>query len=205
MWFEVIIGILVLLIIITLIIIIVLWSQGKLTTTGPQGPKGDTGPRGEIGQTGPTGMQGPMGPQGIPGTATNTGATGSIGPAQTLITFNPRGNYINSAFQFVGYQTMNINEATILISKPGFISNLYVKNTAITGNQQGDFFQYTIWKNGIGTNLSVLIPYYTNTGFDNTDIVDVVPGDLIALQFNPQGETTNPSTGSMTFTITSFS
>jgi len=46
---------------------------------GPQGPPGQTGPRGETGATGATGEQGPMGPQGPRGDAGPVGATGAQG------------------------------------------------------------------------------------------------------------------------------
>jgi hypothetical protein len=168
MWYEFIIGILVILIIIFIVIVSIQYSRGALTTVGPQGPPGATGP---------------------------------AGTTKSYITFNPGANYITTNFQFFGSQTPDPRHASIVISDPGFLSNLFVKNADGVGGPSA-IRGYFIDKNFTPTNLQVQLTGSQTQGVNNTITVPVVPGDLISLRYVEAGIPVS-TTGSMTFTINS--
>jgi hypothetical protein len=199
MWFEIIIGILVFLIVIFLIVIAVLFGVGKIGTSGPTGPQGSSGSAGSTGPTGPTGYTGPS------GEASNTGATGPTGlkgQSETIITFNSGGNLVNNSYQFFGSQSLNLDQANILINKPGFISNLCVRtNNGAGGPNLGRIF--SIQKFTGPTPLQVVITGDQLFGCNNTSI-PVQAGDIISLYYITLTTIgTADATASMTFTITS--
>lgn len=228
--FELIVGILLFIIIVTIVTFIVLYFTGILHFSGPtgsQGPQGIPGTATNTGSTGPTGTFGPTGPAGIIGnrgpmgqTGSN-GATGNFGPtgptgnrgptgingtagrSQSLITFAPGNFYINNNFQFFGSQTPTEYIAQIVITKPGTVSNLTVRNVNVngTGNPQRIFI---VRKNGQNTLLQVVMRLSDTMMINNTDMVNVMPGDLISLVYteNTSQGTLMPTTGAISFIIT---
>lgn len=184
MAFEVIIGIIVFLIVVFLIAVIVLYFTGKI----------------ETGPVGPTGTQGPTGPTGRDGSATNTGATGPSTPSKSVITLNPGGNYHTpSAFQFFGSQFADYRSASIVINAPGTISNFYIHNEFAPGNNGSR--RYDIVINGAITPLTIIMAG-SQVVANNNSIVNVMPGDLVAVLYGALGQPVDTK-GSMTFTITS--
>ncbi len=142
-----------------------------------------------MGVTGSTGNFGPTGPMG------NRGPTGT---SETLITFNPAGNYISYDFQFFGTQNSTESFAQIVMSKPGYLSNLYVSNNG-TNNENVNVI---IRVNGQNTPLYVDISGGVLVNWNNVAVVPVRTGDKVSVLY--QSSKTNLTYGgSISFIITS--
>ena len=132
-----------------------------------------------------------------------TGATGPAGISKTFITFNPGANYVNGDFQFFGTQNSNESAASILITQPGILSDLFISNTFSAGPFTSRRL-YIVNQNQSHTLLQVSLDGTSTQVSNTTDNVPVSPGDLISLEYTEiDPMNTRMTTGSITFTLTS--
>jgi hypothetical protein len=148
---------------------------------GPQGPPGPPGPSGAVGATGATGAQGPIGPQGVKG---DTGDTGATGPQGIQGVPGPAGES-NTAYVVFTRGTGSMTN--------GFYADSYVVLGWDQSNNELNIKQPTARPN-----------VYAVNGINNGGSFPSGSSMLLAASvFNDYFY--QPSTGSITFTISSDS
>jgi hypothetical protein len=154
--------------------------QGFSGNTTNTGATGYTGPPGE-GRIGPIGQRGPQGPAGTPKSIIGGSATTT-----------------NSQTTFLGFfknENSLIDESKVQYAMPfsGTLSKFYIiiNETATTGIDTGSR-TFTIRKNGISTNVSVIFNNATTLiKNDATNSVSFNEGDLLSISSACSGTTQN--------------
>jgi hypothetical protein len=118
------------------------------------------------------------------------GASAKINRDETgyvlLATNSGTGLLDNYYMEMGGGMSVSEPEAQTLITRPGTLKNLKAILTVPTG--AGPTRTFTLRKNGQNTSLSITFTGATEVqGADTTDIIPVVPYDLIALQVTSTG------------------
>ena len=155
-------------------------TPGAAGATGPTGDVGAIGPTGDIGATGPTGDAGEVGATGPTGA---TGATGSSGIFVVIIfiaTHDPIGDFTTRYLSpGSGRQEADVNDAGTPVARGGTIADLKVRSTS----SAVDGMTATLYVNGMATAVTCQIGSGDQTCSSGpTDTVDVLAGDLIAVE-----------------------
>lgn len=153
-------------------------ATGNIGATGPTGSgiTGSTGPTGDIGSTGPTGPNGLIGPVGPTGPQGIVGPTGS---SVTSIHFNSNGNLANNNYLFYHGQDNIEYDASILLTRPALLQNLFVDLQTAPGGLTSRTF--TICVNSVATALTVTVSGISTSGSDTVNTVAVNAGDKVSL------------------------
>ncbi len=109
----------------------------------------------------------------------NLGFGSTASPSLSVTEFNPvvgGGSWTTS--EVIG------NNLTVCPTD-GTLRDLYVELNDSPG--AGDSFVFTVMKNGSPTGLVVTIAEAATTGNNTSDTVDVVPGDTLSIECNPDG------------------
>ncbi len=168
-------------------------NDERTVTFGAQGPQGDIGDQG---------AQGPQGPQGPPGPKGDKGDLGPPGPAfvifsggapETELTTDTYLSLVHPLPSIVDENMTSLTEADVVFEVPvaGTLTRLRVDIEFTGGNSIGTSWAFWVRKNMANTTLMCTLsgpggPNDPVSCQDNSNCVDINPGDFISLVADPQ-------------------